>query len=205
MLSQLSYAPKLSEVPGKARPSSDESYFITLAGQSQPISGSFQIFLQFFPRQNTCQKLHRIFSPLCRKIKLPVKTGTLSKSEENAMNEEKLLDEIYQNANTGIYSIDTLLPKVEDGRVTEELVSYRGKLGRIAQDARQMMAQKSQEPAETGAMSKMGIWTGVQMNTLQDKSSSHIADMVIRGNTIGITKMTREMGRASEQDRKSVV
>ncbi len=116
------------------------------------------------------------------------------------MNEEKLLDEIYQNANTGIYSIDTLLPKVEDGRVTEELVSYRGKLGRIAQDARQMMAQKSQEPAETGAMSKMGIWTGVQMNTLQDRSSSHIADMVIRGNTIGITKMTREMGRASEQD-----
>jgi len=116
------------------------------------------------------------------------------------MNEEKLLEEIYQNANAGIYSIDTLLPKVADSRVTEELISYQGKLGRIAQDARQMMAQKALDPAEAGVMSKMGIWTGVQMNTLQDKTPSHIADMVIRGNTIGITKMTREMNRTPDQD-----
>ena len=116
------------------------------------------------------------------------------------MNEEKLLEEIYQNANTGIYSIETILPKVEDSRVSDELISYQGKLGRIAQNARQMMAQKAMDPTETGVMSKMGIWTGVQMNTLQDKSSSHIADMVIRGNTIGITKMTRELNQALAED-----
>ena len=116
------------------------------------------------------------------------------------MNEEKLLEEIYQNANTGIYSIDTILPKVEDSRVTEELLSYQGKLGRIAQNARQMMAQKSVEPGSAGIMSKMGIWTGVQMNTLRDNTPSHIADMVIQGNTMGITKMTREMNEACTQD-----
>ena len=77
------------------------------------------------------------------------------------MNEEKLLEEIYQNANTGIYSIETILPKVEDSRVSDELISYQGKLGRIAQNARQMMAQKAMDPTETGVMSKMGIWTGV--------------------------------------------
>ena len=116
------------------------------------------------------------------------------------MNEEKLLEEIYQNANTGIYSIDTILPKVEDSRVTEELLTYQGKLGRIAQNARQMTAQKAVDPGSASVMSKMGIWTGVQMNTLQDKSSSHIADMVIRGNTIGITKMTRELNQSQVID-----
>ena len=63
------------------------------------------------------------------------------------MNEEKLLEEIYQNANTGIYSIETILPKVEDSRVSDELISYQGKLGRIAQNARQMMAQAEEKAA----------------------------------------------------------
>ena len=116
------------------------------------------------------------------------------------MYEEKLLEEIYQNANTGIYSIDTILPKVEDSRVTEELLTYQGKLGRIAQNARQMMAQKAVDPGSASVMSNMGIWTGVQMNTLRDNTPSHIADMVIRGNTIGITKMTREMNEAAPSD-----
>ena len=38
------------------------------------------------------------------------------------------------------------------------------------------------------------------MNTLRDNTPSHIADMVIRGNTIGITKMTREMNEAAPSD-----
>lgn len=116
------------------------------------------------------------------------------------MNEDKLLEEIYQNANTGIYSIDTLLPKVEDSRITAELISYQGKLGQIAQTARQMMASRDMDPADAGVMSRMGIWTGVQLNTLQDSTASHIADMVIQGNTMGITKMTREMNQAVTGD-----
>ena len=36
--------------------------------------------------------------------------------------------------------------------------------------------------------------------SLRDNTPSHIADMVIRGNTIGITKMTREMNEAAPSD-----
>ena len=116
------------------------------------------------------------------------------------MYEENLLEEIYQNANTGIYSIDTLLPKVEDTSISAELITHQAKLAQIARTARQMMAQRHMEITEAGPVSKMGIWTGVQMNTLRDNTPSHIADMVIRGNTIGITKMTREMNEAAPSD-----
>ena len=37
------------------------------------------------------------------------------------------------------------------------------------------------------------IWTGVQWNTLTDDSASHIADMVIQGDTMGITSLTKEL------------
>ena len=116
------------------------------------------------------------------------------------MYEEKLLEEIFQNANTGIYSIDTILPKVENSSVSAELLSHQAKLAEIARTARQMMAQRHMEITEAGPVSKMGIWTGVQMNTLRDNTPSHIADMVIRGNTIGITKMTRELNQSQVID-----
>ena len=53
---------------------------------------------------------------------------------------------------------------------------------------------------DTGVLSRMGIWTGVQLNTLQDSSTSHIADMVIKGDTMGITKMTRELNQSQVID-----
>lgn len=35
-------------------------------------------------------------------------------------------------------------------------------------------------------MTEVMAWTGIQMNTLTDKSNSHIADMLIQGTTMGI-------------------
>lgn len=116
------------------------------------------------------------------------------------MHEEKLLEEIYQNANTGIYSIDTILPKVEDRSISAELVSYQAKLEQIARGAQRMMQQKDIDPSDAGIMSKMGIWTGIQLNAIRDNSTSHIADMVIQGDTMGITKMTRELNESSVED-----
>ena len=62
------------------------------------------------------------------------------------------------------------------------------------------MALKNMNPTDSGVMSRMGIWTGVQLNALRDNSTSHIADMVIKGNTMGITKMTREMNQSLSGD-----
>jgi hypothetical protein len=116
------------------------------------------------------------------------------------MHEEKILEEIYQNANTGIYSIETILPKVEDAGISAELISHQAKLEQIARTAQQMMLQKHIDPSDAGVMSKMGIWTGVQLNAIRDNSNSHIADMVIKGDTMGITKMTREMNHSPVED-----
>ena len=116
------------------------------------------------------------------------------------MHEEKILEEIYQNANTGAYSVETILPKVEDRHISAELASYQAHLEQIARSAQQMMLQKHIDPSDAGVMSKMGIWTGVQLGTIQDNSSSHIADMVIKGDTLGITTMTRELNHAPVED-----
>lgn len=116
------------------------------------------------------------------------------------MYEEKLLEAIYQNANTGVYSIDTILPKVDNSSISAELLSHQAKLADIARSARQLMVQKDMDLTDNAVLSRMGIWTGVQLNTLQDSSASHIADMVIQGDTMGITKMTHELNQSTIQD-----
>ena len=116
------------------------------------------------------------------------------------MHEEKILEDIYQNANTGAYSIETILPRVEDAAITAELISQQSRLEEIAHTARLLMAQKHIDPSDAGVMSKMGIWAGVQLNAIRDNSASHIADMVIKGDTMGITKMTRELNHAPVED-----
>jgi hypothetical protein len=40
-------------------------------------------------------------------------------------------------------------------------------------------------------MAKMGVKMGVMMNTMMDNTSSHIADMMIQGATMGITDTTK--------------
>ena len=105
------------------------------------------------------------------------------------MQEEKLLQRIYQGANTGIYSIQTVMPKITDSNITDQLSSYQGKLEAIARTAEQMMRSRGMDYKEQDVMAKAGIWAGVQWNSMMDHSASHIADMVIQGNTMGITEM----------------
>ncbi len=109
------------------------------------------------------------------------------------MNENHMLEEIYQNAEMALYSLETLLPKVADGTVHGTLSQYKTTLEDIAGRAEQMLRKRGLEPEETGAISKMGVWSGIQWNTMKDASPSHIAEMVIQGNTMGITALTREL------------
>lgn len=109
------------------------------------------------------------------------------------MYENHILEEIYKNSNTGIYSIDTLIEKIDDVPLYDQLKAHQQKLQSISERSEKMLIENGVLPPETSAMSKVGIWTGVQWNTLTDDSASHIADMVIEGDTMGITSLTKEL------------
>lgn len=47
------------------------------------------------------------------------------------------------------------------------------------------------EPKKETILEKMGVWGSVQCNTLTDRSSSHIADLMIQGSQMGITDITK--------------
>lgn len=54
---------------------------------------------------------------------------------------------------------------------------------------------------------KMMTWTGVQMNTMMDKSNSHIAELMAQGNLMGIIEAQKLLNHSPEmeQDTKNIL
>ena len=49
-------------------------------------------------------------------------------------------------------------------------------------------------------MARMGMWMGIQMDTMMDATPSHIADMLIQGATMGVVGMTRDRNDLPDAD-----
>lgn len=102
-------------------------------------------------------------------------------------NELKILDEFYKNVNMGMESYRTVSEKVMDGEFKEELNYQYNEYKRIENKLNNIYKEYDELPKEASIGNKVMAWTGIQMNTMKDKTSSHISDMIIQGATMGIT------------------
>ena len=50
---------------------------------------------------------------------------------------------------------------------------------------------EKETPPEDRLMERTMLWSGIQMNTLLNASTEHLADMMIQGNTRGITELMK--------------
>ena len=55
------------------------------------------------------------------------------------------------------------------------------------------LSKNGEFPKEQSPVSQIGMWSGVQLNTLLDKSPDKIAEMMMQGSTMGIIDMARTL------------
>lgn len=116
--------------------------------------------------------------------------------EENRSVE--FLNKIYENETMGGESVSMLSEKVEDKEVLLELERQHSEYNKIAGDTVQALAQEKAVPKQQSPLAKMGVWSGVQLNTLTDRSNDKIAQMMIEGSTMGIIDLSRLMKEYSD-------
>lgn len=103
------------------------------------------------------------------------------------INEVNVLDELNKGACMGKDAIHFILDKVEDDALRDELNTQYDKYSSISNRIHEIYPEYSHnEPHETNAMNKMMTWSGVEMNTLMDTSSSKIAELLLQGTNMGI-------------------
>ena len=119
------------------------------------------------------------------------------------MSENKqMLEYIFKGAEMGHDSITQLMRETDDSEFRNALDSQREEYHRIMEQAEELMHRHSgSTPKGIGAMQRMSSEAVTTMKTLMDNSTSKLAEMMIQGSTMGVTKMTRYIGELSGTDR----
>ncbi len=105
----------------------------------------------------------------------------------------RFLDDIYRNTESGIDAILTLLPKTQDDRLTNDLQTQLHSLRAIEAQTVRKLKQFGEAPKKTPLMQKMGMKMGIHMNTMMNKSSSRLAELMIKGNNMGVIDLNRAL------------
>ena len=112
----------------------------------------------------------------------------------------QLLQDLLRNARTGQEAVEELLPMVEDRDMRSELARERGLYQAARREAEQALDAAGGEPEPTGLLARAGMWLGLQANTFTDRSSAHIAEIVIQGATMGSIEMTKSKNTYAEAE-----
>ncbi len=115
---------------------------------------------------------------------------------------EEFLNKIYENAHMASEAIDMLLPKVENENLSNELNEEKAEYGKFCDGCIKLLEESSKKPKPQNPLSKLGLWSGIQLNTLTDRSDDKIAEIMIQGNDMGVVDITRLLNEYDNLEEK---
>lgn len=112
------------------------------------------------------------------------------------MNENtEILEYIYKDANMGAESITTLIKTLQskDNKIKPVLEEELKKYEEYIKKSEKQLKKLKVELKEFSTMTKMSSWMGIKMEMLKDNSDARIADMLIKGLTMGTIDMNKRI------------
>ena len=107
-----------------------------------------------------------------------------------------LLSAVYKNVKMASDSILNLMPKVKDEQMKSDMTVQLSVFEAFASRAAKLLAEEGVKPEEESAITRgMAKWGSI-MNTMIDSTSTHIAEMLIEGATMGVNDMLRQLREA---------
>ena len=98
----------------------------------------------------------------------------------------ELLNLIYQNSEMGVETIRQLITINEDDEFKAQLIADYDEYEAIHSAARKKLNENGYCEKSIGAFEKIRTCLMINMQTLTDKSVSHIAEMLIIGSNMGV-------------------
>ena len=105
----------------------------------------------------------------------------------------QLLQEVYRGAKMGDISIRLLLPKVDNARFRSDLQTQFRQYQATASNAENQMKAMGRCPKEVTNGKYALLWLSLQGNTLCNRETSHLAEMMIQGSSMGIVSLTKAL------------
>lgn len=105
----------------------------------------------------------------------------------------ELLNFVYQNSEMGVDTIGKLKEIVVDDDFRKYLESQFNEYKLIHDQARKLLNENGYDEKGIGTLEKIRTYLMLNMQTLVDKTSSHIAEMLIIGSNMGIINAVKNI------------
>ena len=104
------------------------------------------------------------------------------------MKDMELLQYVHETAAMGVLGLQDLLPQAESSGMRQSLRSQIREYQDIAHSSAQLLQAKGAQPKDPGLMARLSSQAMATVKTLADSSDSKLAEMVIQGNNMAVTK-----------------
>jgi hypothetical protein len=114
----------------------------------------------------------------------------------------ELLNFIYQNAQMGEETINHLSDIIEDSAFKTHMRNQLKEYDEMRDAAKTMLNEQGYDEKGISAFEKVRTYLMIDLQTLTDKSASHIAEMLVVGSTMGVIQAVRNLRkyRDAEED-----
>lgn len=118
------------------------------------------------------------------------------------LNNTDLLNHIRQTTEMGRDGIDMVMEYAEYKPFRDALQDQKTEYSKLYRAADTMLRVRGEEPQELSTIAKLSSELSSSMKTMRDHSTSKIAEMMIQGNTRGMTKSLQCLDQYDGQDKE---
>ena len=104
-----------------------------------------------------------------------------------------ILKSVQKNTEMAMKAIDAIEPKIYDHELALLLAKTTQKYSDIHQRTVSSLVEGKVQPQKSSAVEEMMLVGGINMNTMLNTSTSHIAELMIKGSNMGITDLNKTL------------
>ena len=116
----------------------------------------------------------------------------------------EMLNFIYQNSQMGVETLNQLIPMIDNEAFKKRIEAQLKESEQIHEEAKKLLNRHGYDEKGIGALEKIMAYLMIDMKTLMDKSSSHIAEMLIQGSNMGIIDAVKRINQYEKEAEKEV-
>ncbi len=126
--------------------------------------------------------------------------ATVLNMSEKVIKTGELASAVYKNVKMGSELIVTMMPKISSQQLKSDVTQQLADYEKYAEKAKKLVCKAGEEPKEESVLSKWMAKMGIQMNTMTDSTTSHLAEMMIEGSTMNVNDLLRKIHEAEIYD-----
>ena len=114
------------------------------------------------------------------------------------MDDLTILNEVHKGVSMGKDSISMIAEKSSDQNFKDELSYQYNRYEETEDRVNQKFEEIGEIPDDTPVGQKIMGWSGIQFNTIKDKSNSQLSELLIQGYDMGIIKGVKLLNQSPE-------